>query len=112
MQMYWKIPLPLRDPLNNKVKFIVMKLGRAIPVVWHTDTLKSNQSRYERQTVERLRHALPQNVHITIIADRGFGSAILFNHLTRTSGTEFRGLHRWFSTSSTIVIAGFEGKAI
>jgi hypothetical protein len=69
-----------------------MKHGRAIPIVWYTvrkDTLKSNQSRYERSTVERLRHALPKSVHITIIADRGFGSTILFDHLLGLTGIDF-----------------------
>jgi hypothetical protein len=80
------------DGQTTLVLSIVMKHGRAIPIVWHTvrkDTLKSNQSRYERLTVERLRHALPESVHITIIADRGFGSTILFDHLLGLQGIDF-----------------------
>ena len=80
------------DGQTTLVLSLIMKHGRAIPIVWHTvrkDTLKSNQSRYERLTVERLRHALPKNVHITIIADRGFGSTILFDHLLGLHGIDF-----------------------
>lgn len=81
-----------KDGQTTLMLSIVMKHGRAIPIAWHTvpkGTLKNNQSRYERLAVERLRHAMPASVHVTIIADRGFGSTILFDHLMGVNDVDF-----------------------
>ncbi|MBN2530427.1 MAG: hypothetical protein JXR76_28830 [Deltaproteobacteria bacterium] len=39
--------------------------------------------------MKRLRHALPESVHIAIIANSGFGSTILFDHLLGLNGIDF-----------------------
>src|SRR6516165_5918115 len=50
--------------------------GRATPLIWLTvgkDTLKDNRNRYEYQVLVWLSEALPADVKVLIVADRGFG---------------------------------------
>ena len=50
--------------------------GRATPLVWETvekRKLKANRNRLETLVIERLHEALPENVDIIVLADRGFG---------------------------------------
>jgi hypothetical protein len=59
--------------------------GRATPLVWLTvdkDTLKHNRNRYEYQVLVWLSEALPANVKVLIVADRGFGDHKLYEVLT------------------------------
>jgi hypothetical protein len=56
--------------------YLVTNHGRATPLIWKTHskkTLKNNRNRYEREILEYLKTILPKNVHVTILADRGFG---------------------------------------
>jgi hypothetical protein len=49
--------------------------GRAMPLVWKTvrkSELKGRQRRYERQTLRMFKDALPANVDVVVLADRGF----------------------------------------
>ena len=56
--------------------YLVSNHGRATPLMWKThskSTLKNNRNRYEREILEYLKDVLPKAVHVTILADRGFG---------------------------------------
>ena len=59
--------------------------GRATPLIWLTvdkDTLKDNRNRYEYQVLVWLSEALPADVKVLIVADRGFGDQKLYQVLT------------------------------
>lgn len=59
--------------------------GRATPLVWLSvdkDTLKDNRNRYEYRVLVRLAEALPAEVKVLIVADRGFGDDKLYRVLT------------------------------
>jgi Transposase DDE domain len=59
--------------------------GRATPLVWLTvdkDTLKDNRNHYEYQVLVWLAEALPADVRVLIVADRGFGDHKLYRVLT------------------------------
>jgi hypothetical protein len=59
--------------------------GRATPLIWLTvdkDTLKHNRNRYEYQVLVWLSEALPADVKVLIVADRGFGDHKLYQVLT------------------------------
>jgi len=58
--------------------------GRAIPLVWQIvpfGSLKDSQNRIEERLVARLRHLLPVNKRIILVADRGFGRATFVQFL-------------------------------
>ena len=55
--------------------------GRATPLVWFTvdkDTLKDNRNTYEYRALVWLAEALPADVKVLIVADRGFGDHKLY----------------------------------
>jgi Transposase DDE domain len=59
--------------------------GRATPLVWLTvdkDTLKDNRNHYEYQVLVWLAEALPADIKVLIVADRGFGDHKLYRVLT------------------------------
>src|SRR5215469_9443494 len=59
--------------------------GRTTPLVWLSvdkDTLKDNRNRYEYQVLIWLAEALPAEVKVLIVADRGFGDHKLYRVLT------------------------------
>jgi hypothetical protein len=59
--------------------------GRATPLVWHSvdkTTLKDNRNRYEHTVLVRLAEALPADVKVLIVADRGFSDHKLYRVLT------------------------------
>jgi hypothetical protein len=65
--------------------YVLTGHGRATPLYWMTvkkSELKGNQTRYEHQVIERLQQALPRDIAVTLVADRGFGSQELYNLLT------------------------------
>ena len=62
--------------------------GRATPLIWLTvgkDTLKDNRNRYEYQVLVWLSEALPADVKVLIVADRGFGDHKLYQVRFRLS---------------------------
>ena len=64
---------------------LLTRHGRATPLVWLTvdkDTLKDNRNRYEYQVLVWLAEALPADVKVLIVADRGFGDHKLYRVLT------------------------------
>lgn len=67
---------------------LVTNHGRATPLMWKThakNSLKNNRNRYEKEILHHLKVALPNNVHVTILADRGFGSVWFYNELEELS---------------------------
>ncbi len=59
--------------------------GRATPLLWLTvdkSTLKNRRNEYEYQALVRLADALPADIKVCIVADRGFGDQKLYRMLT------------------------------
>jgi hypothetical protein len=81
-----------KDDHTTLALSLVMRHGRAIPIVWLTvkkSNLKNKQTTYERTAVQMLKEALPKNVRGTLLADRGFGNTLLFDHLLDIEGFDF-----------------------
>lgn len=56
--------------------YLVTNHGRATPLIWKTHskkTLKNNKNKYETEILSHLKDILANDVHVTILADRGFG---------------------------------------
>jgi hypothetical protein len=71
---------------------LILRHGRAIPIVWLTvkkSELKNRQTLHERTAVQMLKQALPKGVRVTLLADRGFGNTIFFDHLQDLEGFDF-----------------------
>jgi Transposase DDE domain len=65
---------------------LVTSHGRATPLLWKTvykDTLKGNENSYENQILLRFKSAIPKDVKVTILADRGFFDIKLFDYLKK-----------------------------
>jgi Transposase DDE domain len=64
--------------------YLITSHGRATPLIWHTvykSTLEGERNRYEDEVLETLREALPADVRVTIVADRGFGDQKRYEQL-------------------------------
>src|ERR1035437_2113527 len=64
---------------------LMTRHGRATPLVWltvETATLKNHRNEYEYQALVRLADALPADIKVCIVADRGFGDHKLYRFLT------------------------------
>jgi len=64
---------------------LLTRHGRATPLVWltvQTATLKNHRNEYEYQVLVRLAEALPADIKVCIVADRGFGDQKLYRVLT------------------------------
>ena len=64
---------------------LLTRHGRATPLVWltvDTSTLKDHRNEYEYQVLVRLADALPADIAVCILADRGFGDQKLYRMLT------------------------------
>ena len=65
-----------KDGHSSIVLSLVTNHGRATPLIWRTvekDKLKDNRNAHEDALLVRLAEVLPHDVHVTILADRGFG---------------------------------------
>ncbi|EBX7708781.1 IS4 family transposase [Salmonella enterica subsp. enterica serovar Moero] len=63
--------------------------GRNTPLLWKThqkSQLKGQRNAHERELLTRLKHALPEGVFVTVVADRGFGYMELFERLEQELG--------------------------
>jgi len=59
--------------------------GRATPLLWltvDTSTIKNHRNEYEYQVLVRLADALPSDIKVCIVADRGFGDQKLYRVLS------------------------------
>jgi hypothetical protein len=64
---------------------LLTRHGRATPLMWltvDTATLKNHRNAYEYQVLVRLADALPADIAVCIVADRGFGDQKLYRVLT------------------------------
>ncbi len=64
---------------------LLTRHGRATPLVWLTvdkATLKDRRNAYEYQALVRLADALPADIKVCIVADRGFGDHKLYRVLS------------------------------
>lgn len=62
--------------------------GRAVPLVWQTvvkSELEGRRNEYEDDLLIRFEQALPDNVYVTLLADRGFGDQKLYAFLAKLS---------------------------
>jgi hypothetical protein len=60
---------------------MITEHGRATPLMWltvATKKLKKRRSQFEDRVLWRLRLAIPEHVHVTVLADRGFADTGLF----------------------------------
>src|SRR3954453_4591359 len=63
---------------------LVTRHGRATPLIWlsvHKDDLTDARNAYEDAAVRRLAEVLPDDVKVTLLADRGFADTNLFGFL-------------------------------
>src|SRR5687768_6977359 len=63
---------------------LVTRHGRATPLIWLSvlkDELSNARNDYEDAAVRRLAEVLPDDVKVTILADRGFADTKLFGFL-------------------------------
>jgi hypothetical protein len=61
--------------------YVVTTHGRATPLIWRTvkkSELKERRTGYEHALIERLHEAIPHNVGVDLLADRGFGDQVLY----------------------------------
>jgi hypothetical protein len=64
---------------------LLTRHGRATPLLWltvDTATLKNHRNEYEYQALARLADALPADIKVCIVADRGFGDQKLYRVIT------------------------------
>ena len=64
---------------------LMTRHGRATPLAWltvDTATLRNHRNSYEYQILVRLADALPAEIQVCIVADRGFGDQKLYRVLT------------------------------
>jgi hypothetical protein len=74
------------DDQTTLVLSLVTNHGRATPLIWLTvfkGELKDNRNNFEDMCLLRLAEVIPEGVHVTILADRGFGDVKLFDFLDR-----------------------------
>ena len=100
-----------RDDQTTLAISLVLKHGRAIPLVWlnvRKSELEGRRATHEKTAVQELRHALPEDVRVTLLADRGFGDTKLFDHLEDIPGFDF--IVR-FRQGYVLRAEGYTGKA-
>lgn len=64
--------------------YLVTRHGRATPLVWKSvekATLEGKRNAYETEVIDQLSAALPAEVKVTVLADRGFGDQKRYEHL-------------------------------
>jgi hypothetical protein len=64
--------------------YVITTHGRATPLAWKTvdkSTLRNRRTGYEQGFIERLARAIPPEVEIELLADRGFGDQKLYQLL-------------------------------
>lgn len=79
------------DDQSTLAVYLATNHGRATPLMWKTvtkSTLKGKRNTYEYEIVEALHAALPPEVGITVLADRGFGDQKLYM-LLETLGWDY-----------------------
>lgn len=73
-----------KDDHATLCAYVVTRHGRATPLTWMTvkkSALEGLRSIYETQLIERLQTAIPKDVAVILLADRGFGDQKLYAYL-------------------------------
>jgi len=73
------------DDHTTLAAYVITQHGRATPLAWqtvHKSKLKGRRVAIERDFIERVEAAMPDNVHVTLLADRGFADQTLYPLLT------------------------------
>lgn len=71
---------------------VLTSKGCSTPLLWRTvehHQLKSNRARYEDQMLSQLKANLPQGVHVTLVADRGFADKKFFTFIEQELGFNY-----------------------
>jgi len=66
--------------------------GRATPLIWKTvykKNLKNKRNDYEDALLNMLKEVLPEDVKVTVLADRGFGDTKLYDFLKNELGFDY-----------------------
>lgn len=74
------------DDQTTLVLSVQTSHGRTTPLLWKTwrkSNLKDHRNDYEDELLLRLREVVPQDVRVTIVADRGFADTKLYEFLTK-----------------------------
>jgi hypothetical protein len=81
---------------HDKQKSLCLNLltnhGRATPLIWQTvsdNRIKYNQGHYEDQILSRLKSVIPDDVKVTVVADRGFASYRFFDFIENELGFNY-----------------------
>ncbi len=80
------------DEQTTLVLNVITTHGRATPLLWKTVTkkgLKTRRNDYEDDLLRRLRDAVPDDVRVTVLADRGFGDQKLYQYLRGELGFDY-----------------------
>jgi hypothetical protein len=70
-----------KDDHTTLCAYLVTRHGRTSPLAWKTvpkSTLEGKRTGYEHALVERLHAAIPAEVRVVLLADRGFGDQKLY----------------------------------
>lgn len=73
-----------KDDHATLCAYVVTRHGRATPLTWMTvkkSTLEGKRGTYETQLIDRLQTAIPKEVSVVLLADRGFGDQKLYAYL-------------------------------
>lgn len=71
---------------------LVTSHGRATPLLWKTvykKNLKNKRNDYEDELLNRLKEVMPEDVKVTVLADRAFGDTKLYDFLRHDLGFDF-----------------------
>jgi Transposase DDE domain len=74
-----------KDNHSTLALYAITEHGRATPLCWRTysqSDLKGHMYQYESSLIELLHGAIPEDVEIVLLADRGFGDRDRYEHLT------------------------------
>ena len=74
-----------KDDQVTLAAYLITDHGRATPLVWRTyakSSLKGQQADYEAEFMDLLGLTIPEDVDVTIVADRGFASVERYEHLS------------------------------
>jgi hypothetical protein len=64
------------DDHSTLALYLVTRHGRATPLIWNTvkkSALRNRRNRHEDRLLKQFHDALPAQVRVTVLADRGFG---------------------------------------
>lgn len=73
----------LDDQITLSIQMLTTH-GRSTPLIWKTyrkSTLRDHQRQYENELLEHLKNNVPNDVKITIVADRGFASEMVYESI-------------------------------